>query len=101
MKPFSFRRGLVTALALCAGAVPARSAGGDVTVVRDDASGTLVFLPLTHFLTFAPGDGWFDAAPGLGFGAVGGWCAILVYVLLIGAALWLRWKNGAWRRIRL
>jgi hypothetical protein len=34
-------------------------------------------------------------------GAVGGWCAILVYVLLIGAALWLRWKNGAWRRIRL
>jgi MATE family multidrug resistance protein len=65
------------------------------------ACGTLVFLPLTHFLTFAPGEGWFDAAPGLGFGAVGGWCAILVYVLLIGSALWLRWKNGAWKRIRL
>ena len=65
------------------------------------ACGTLVFLPLTHFLTFAPGDGWFDAAPSLGFGAVGGWCAILVYVLLIGSALWLRWKNGAWKRIRL
>ena len=65
------------------------------------ACGTLVFLPLTHFLTFAPGDGWFDAAPGAGLGAVGGWCAILVYVLLIGTALWLRWKNGAWKRIRL
>ena len=65
------------------------------------ACGTLVFLPLTHYLTFAPGDGWFDAAPGLGYGAVGGWCAILVYVLLIGSALWLRWKNGAWKRIRL
>ena len=65
------------------------------------ACGTLVFLPLTHLLTFAPGDGWFDAAPGLGLGAVGGWYAILVYVLLIGTALWLRWKNGAWKRIRL
>jgi MATE family multidrug resistance protein len=65
------------------------------------ACGTLVFLPLTHLLTFAPGEGWFDAAPGLGFGAVGGWYAILVYVLLIGSALWLRWKTGAWKRIRL
>jgi MATE family multidrug resistance protein len=65
------------------------------------ACGTLVFLPLTHVLTFAPGGGWFDAAPGFGYGAVGGWCAILVYVLLIGTALWLRWKNGAWKRIRL
>jgi MATE family multidrug resistance protein len=65
------------------------------------ACGTLVFLPLTHLLTFAPGDGWFDGAAGLGLGAVGGWYAILVYVLLIGTALWLRWKNGAWKRIRL
>jgi multidrug resistance protein, MATE family len=63
--------------------------------------GTLMFLPLTHYLTFAPGQGWFDSAPGLGLGAVGGWCAILVYVLAIGCALWLRWKNGAWKRIRL
>jgi len=63
--------------------------------------GTLVFLPLTHYLTFAPGQGWFDGVPGLGFGATGGWSAILVYVVLIGTALWLRWKNGAWKRIRL
>jgi MATE family multidrug resistance protein len=65
------------------------------------ACGTLLFLPLTHYLTFAPGEGWFDVAPGLGLGAVGGWSAILVYVLAIGSALWLRWKNGAWKRIRL
>jgi MATE family multidrug resistance protein len=63
--------------------------------------GTLVFLPLTHLLTFAPGEGWFDDAPGFGLGAVGGWSAILVYVLAIGTSLWLRWKNGAWKRIRL
>jgi MATE family multidrug resistance protein len=65
------------------------------------ACGTLLFLPLTHFLTFAPGQGWFDAVPGLGLGAVGGWSAILVYVLAIGTSLWLRWKYGAWKRIRL
>jgi MATE family multidrug resistance protein len=65
------------------------------------ACGTLLFLPLTHFLTFAPGQGWFRSAPGLGLGAVGGWSAILVYVLAIGTALWLRWKNGAWKLIRL
>jgi hypothetical protein len=32
---------------------------------------------------------------------VGGWSAILVYVVAIGTALWLRWKNGAWKNIRL
>jgi MATE family, multidrug efflux pump len=65
------------------------------------ACGTLLFLPLTHLLTFAPGQGWFDNAPGFGLGAVGGWSAILVYVLAIGTALWFRWKNGAWKMIRL
>ncbi len=60
-----------------------------------------LFLPLTHLLTFAPGQGWIATAPGYGLGAVGGWSAILVYVVAIGSALWLRWKNGAWRRIRL
>lgn len=63
--------------------------------------GTLLFLPLTHLLTFSPGRGWIGNAPGLGLGAVGGWSALLVYVLAIGLALWLRWRQGAWRRIRL
>jgi MATE family multidrug resistance protein len=65
------------------------------------ACGSLLFLPLTHLLTFAPGQGWIDGLPGLGLGAVGGWSSILVYVVAIGSALWLRWKNGAWKRIRL
>ncbi len=65
------------------------------------ACGLLLFLPLTHLLTFAPGDGWFDGLPGYGLGAVGGWSAILVYVVAIGIALWLRWRSGAWRLIRL
>ncbi len=65
------------------------------------ACGLLLFLPLTHVLTFAPGDGWFEWLPGYGLGAIGGWSAILVYVVAIGTALWLRWRSGAWRLIRL
>lgn len=63
--------------------------------------GLLLFLPLTHVLTFAPGQGWIDGVPGYGLGAIGGWTAILVYVVAIGTLLWLRWKSGAWRAIRL
>ncbi len=63
--------------------------------------GLLLFLPLTHLLTFGPGTGWIDVSWGYGLGAVGGWSAILVYVVAIGVALWLRWKSGAWRLIRL
>ena len=62
---------------------------------------TLLFLPLTHLLTFAPGQGWIAAAPGFGLGAVGGWLALVAYVIALGLAMWLRWRHGAWRRIRL
>ena len=60
-----------------------------------------VFVPLAYMLSFAPGQGWFSGLPQLGLGAVGGWLAMLVYVLLLGSALYLRWQSGAWRRIHL
>jgi MATE family multidrug resistance protein len=59
-----------------------------------------LFLPLTYVLTFAPGQGWFGG-PGLGFGAVGGWSALAIYSMAVGVALLLRWRQGAWRRIKL
>lgn len=62
---------------------------------------TLLFLPLTHLLAFAPGQGWIAGAPGLGLGATGGWLALLAYVFALGSAMWLRWRHGAWRGIRL
>ncbi len=61
----------------------------------------LVFLPLAHILIFAPGQGWFHFLPQLGYGAVGGWAAVLVYVLMLGMTLFLRWRSRAWQRIRL
>jgi MATE family multidrug resistance protein len=60
-----------------------------------------VFVPLAYMLSFAPGQGWFAGLPQLGLGAVGGWLAMLVYVVLLGGALYLRWRSGAWRRMRL
>jgi len=59
-----------------------------------------LFVPLTYLLTFAPGQGWFGG-PGLGWGAIGGWSALAIYSMVIGVALLLRWRQGAWRRIRL
>jgi MATE family multidrug resistance protein len=61
----------------------------------------LIFLPLAHSLTFAPGQGWFHFLPQFGYGAPGGWVAVLIYVVLLGATLLLRWRSRAWQRIRL
>ena len=61
----------------------------------------LFFVPLAHALTFAPGQGWVSFLPQFGFGAVGGWVAVLIYVMVLGTTLLLRWRSRAWQRIRL
>ena len=61
----------------------------------------LLFVPLAHALTFAPGEGWFDFLPQLGWGAVGGWAALVIYILLLGVMLFVRWRSGAWKKIRI
>jgi MATE family multidrug resistance protein len=61
----------------------------------------LLFAPLAHSLTFAPGHGWVGFLPQFGYGAVGGWVAVVVYVLTLGSALFLRWRSRAWQRIDL
>lgn len=60
-----------------------------------------LFIPLAHALTFAPGQGWFHFLPQVGWGAIGGWSALVVYVCLLGLTLFIRWRSGAWRRIRI
>jgi multidrug resistance protein, MATE family len=61
----------------------------------------LVFIPLAQVLTFAPGQTWFSWLPGLGYGAIGGWAAACIYIGLLGAVLFFRWRSGAWRKISL
>jgi MATE family multidrug resistance protein len=60
-----------------------------------------VFVPLAHSLSFAPGEGWVDVLPQFGLGATGGWTAMVVYVVLLGTVLYLRWRSRAWERIRI
>jgi MATE family multidrug resistance protein len=61
----------------------------------------LMFVPLAHILTFAPGQGWVRFLPQLGWGAVGGWVAVLIYVMALGTTLFLRWRSRAWQEIRI
>jgi|GEM_PF-139841 len=61
----------------------------------------MVFLPLTHLLTFESGRGPITALPGFGLGAVGGWWATVIYVVLLGLALGARWSSGRWMSMRL
>ena len=59
----------------------------------------LLFVPLAHSLSFAPGQGWVHWLPQYGLGAVGGWIAALVYIFFLGVMLYLRWYSRAWQRI--
>jgi MATE family multidrug resistance protein len=61
----------------------------------------LLFVPLAHSLTFAPGQGWLHFLPQLGWGSIGGWTALVLYLLVLGSALLLRWRSGAWLHIRI
>ncbi len=56
------------------------------------------FVPLTHYLTFEPGQGWWAEAPGLGLGAVGGWLGALTYIGLLALVLGGRWWAGGWQQ---
>jgi MATE family multidrug resistance protein len=61
----------------------------------------LFFVPLAHMLTFAPGHGWVHFLPQYGYGAIGGWVAVTIYVMVLGSSLFLRWRSRAWQRIQL
>src|ERR1700722_7667469 len=61
----------------------------------------LLFVPLAHSLSFAPGAGWVHWLPQFGLGAIGGWFAAVAYVCALGSTLFLRWWSRAWQRISL
>lgn len=61
----------------------------------------LGFVPLTHMLTFAPGQGYVDFLPQYGLGATGSWIAALIYIIVLGLCLLWRWRSNRWRTIEL
>jgi MATE family multidrug resistance protein len=59
------------------------------------------FVPLAHMLSFAPGQGWFDVLPQFGYGSSGGWAAVVIYIMLLGLMLLVRWRSRAWERLHI
>jgi multidrug resistance protein, MATE family len=57
----------------------------------------LLFVPLAHMLSFAPGQGWVDFLPQWGWGARGGWIAVVIYTIIVASALLVRWRSRAWQ----
>ena len=61
----------------------------------------LVFVPLAHMTSFAPGQGWVAFLPQWGWGARGGWCSVVFYTMLVGTALVARWRSRAWQGLTI
>jgi MATE family multidrug resistance protein len=61
----------------------------------------LLFVPLAHMMSFAPGQGWVDFLPQWGWGARGGWFSVVIYTMLVGTTLLLRWRSRAWQALRI
>ena len=58
----------------------------------------LLFVPLSHMLIFAPGQGWVAGLPQFDLGAFGGWLALMTYATLLGPMMFLRWRSGRWKQ---
>jgi MATE family multidrug resistance protein len=59
----------------------------------------LVFVPLTHTLTFNTKQAWLAGLPQLGMGVMGGWMALTCYMFLLGGLLYTRWRSRSWMRV--
>jgi MATE family multidrug resistance protein len=42
-----------------------------------------------------------DFLPQLGWGALGGWVAVVIYIMLLGLMLLARWRVRAWERLHV
>lgn len=61
----------------------------------------LLFVPLAHMLSFEGDTGWVNWLPQFGLGAMGGWIAVLLFSVVIGFVLALRWRSPVWESIQL
>ena len=61
----------------------------------------LLFTPMAHSFTFAPGQGWVSFLPQFGWGVYGGWSAVVLDLMVLGTTMFVRWRSGIWKTIRL
>ena len=78
------------------GAIMCLRGVGDTTVpaILAILIACLIFLPLAHSFTFSLGAGWVHFLPQFGWGTVGGWVAVVIYVALVGSTLFVRWYSS-------
>ena len=78
-------------------------AAGDTTVPAATALllSWFFFVPLAHCLIFTPEQAWVSGLPQWGLGALGGWLALMCYLMLLGSLMFYRWSSGRWRKIDL
>jgi len=60
-----------------------------------------IFVPIAHMATFNGDNGWVRGLPQFGFGAIGGWWALLIYIVLLGLTMLWRWRARAWQKITI
>lgn len=60
-----------------------------------------LFVPAAHMATFDETNGWVGGLPQFGFGAMGGWTALLAYIVLLGFTMLWRWRARAWRTMSI
>jgi MATE family multidrug resistance protein len=61
----------------------------------------LLFIPLAHMLVFTDEQAWVSGLPQWGLGALGGWLALMSYVVVLGTLMFMRWRSDRWQQIEL
>jgi MATE family multidrug resistance protein len=60
-----------------------------------------VFVPIAHMATFTDDNGLVTGMPQFGFGAIGGWTALMFYIVMLGLVMLWRWRARAWQTISI
>jgi MATE family multidrug resistance protein len=78
-------------------------AAGDTQVpaVIAIALSWLLFIPLAHTLVFDERQAWIAGLPQAGLGGLGGWLALMAYVMCLGTIMYRRWRSARWQQISL
>lgn len=61
----------------------------------------LLFVPLAHTLVFDESQAWIGGLPQFGLGGLGGWLALMGYVMCLGTIMYRRWRSQQWQRVSL
>ncbi|MFO0874185.1 MAG: MATE family efflux transporter [Phycisphaerales bacterium] len=91
-------------LMICAALFQTADAVGVVSSGALRGAGDTVWPGVATFVlswVFIVGGGWLLVTFAPQLESLGPWIAAAVYIVILGAALWTRWRSGKWRAIKL